>query len=190
VSLALARSPLSFTGSVNIQEDLEKERKVKAEAAKKAREKDEEARRAAEVAAAAEAERKAAAAASAAEKERLRAEAEAARRKREQEDEERRKREKENEERQRRELEQEIMKARVAAADATLGLAAYHLLPPCLSACLLPGSTPQSPTFVCPPSPLPPSFPQLRRTRQKKSKTEGLGAIGSSGPYLSCRRAS
>jgi hypothetical protein len=73
---------------------------------------------------------KAAAAASAAKKERLRAEVEEARREREQEVEERRKNEKENEERLRRELEQEIMKARVAAADATLGLSACHLLPP------------------------------------------------------------
>jgi hypothetical protein len=135
----------------NIQEDLEKERKVKAEAANKAREKDEEERRAADVAAAAEAERKAAAAASAAEKERLLAEADATRRKREQEDAERRNTDKENEERQRRELEQEIMKARVAAADATLGLAACHLLPPYLPACQ-PASCSLAPHLIVLPS--------------------------------------
>ena len=183
--------PLSRSLKVaNIQEDLEKERRVKAEAAKKAREKEEAERRAAEVAAAAEAERKAAAAASAAEKERLRAEAEAARRKREQEDAERRKRDKENDERQRRELEQEIMKARVAAADATLGLAASDLLPRCVAArqpaCFLPPHLIVLPwstlLSLCD---LASSFPQPRRTRQKKTKTEGLGAIGSSGPFLS-----
>ena len=97
------------------------------EAAKKAREEAEAKRRAAAAAEAAEAERKAAAAATAAEKERLRQQAEEDRRKREREEEERRKREKEADERQRRELEQEIMKARLAAEEATLGLAYQSL---------------------------------------------------------------
>jgi hypothetical protein len=55
-------------------------------------------------------------------------------------------------------LEQEIMKARVAAADATLGLAASDLLPRCVAGCppasLLSASTPHSPTLVYPPFPL------------------------------------
>ena len=97
------------------------------EAAQKAREEAEAKRRAAAAAEAAEAERKAAAAATAAEKERLRQQAEEDRQKREREEEERRKREKEADERQRRKLEQEIMKARVAAAEATLGLAYQSL---------------------------------------------------------------
>ena len=112
----------------NLQEDMERDR----EAAKKLREKEEERRRAAAAAELAEAERKAAAAATAAEKKK----AEEDRRKRAQEEEERRKREKEAEERQRRELEKEIMKARVAAAEATLGLT-RQLLPACVTAGLL-----------------------------------------------------
>ena len=166
------------------------------EAAKKAREEAEAKRRAAAAAEAAEAERKAAAAATAAEKERLRQQAEEDRRKREREEEERRKREKEADERQRRELEQEIMKARLAAEEATLGLAyqslsafaisgllvcsaCRHSLAPHLT--LLGRGHPWDTLLFLFTHP----FSQPRRTRRKKSRTDELGATESSGPYSS-----
>ena len=144
------------------------------EAAKKAREKEEAKRRAAATAEAAEAERKAATAATAAEKERLHQQAEENRRKREREEEERRKREKQEEERQRRKLELEIREARVAAADATLGLA-YPSLSVCVAAgfaclfCLLSQLDPQ---LTLPPLGLPLFFGTFLFSSATEDETE------------------